>query len=77
MAARMNMLKLLQETEGFATFSSRRPQNRPAPALILQFRPMRFRANPSTARRTLRIDVQEPVDVGTRVPIRYKDVPDR
>jgi len=76
MAARMNMLKLLQETEGFAAFSSRRPQ-RPAPALLLQFRPMRFRANPSRARRVIRIDVQEPVDVGTPVPIRYKDVADK
>ncbi len=64
------MLKLLQEVEGFATFTNRRPQSRQAGALLLQLRPIRFRGANAPAKRTLRIDMQEPPDIPHEVPIR-------
>lgn len=73
MAARMNMLKLLQEVEGFAAFSSRKPQSRPPTALLLQFRPLRYRQKAAKPARIIRIRMLEPIDVGVSIPIRFAE----
>ncbi len=65
------MLKLLQEVEGFATFTNRRPQARQTGALLLQLRPIRFRGANAPAKRILRINMQEPPDIPHEVPIRH------
>jgi hypothetical protein len=71
MAARMNMLKLLQEVEGFAAFPGRRPQPRPTPAMLLQLRNPYYR-NPAAEpkRSVIRIRMDEPEDIETPVAIR-------
>jgi hypothetical protein len=69
MATRMNMLKLLQEVEGFAAFPALRSPARPNP-LLLDMRSFRFRPFKAPARSIIRISMQEPLDVGQPVPIR-------
>jgi hypothetical protein len=71
MATRMNMLKLLQEVEGFATFTTRRPQGRPNGAFVLQLRSINFRRSIGRSRRIVRVDMQEPTDIASPVAIKH------
>jgi hypothetical protein len=71
MANRMNMLKLLQEVQGFASFTRRRPAPRHTGALLLQLRSINFRRANAPRRRILRINVQNPPDIPRPVQITF------
>jgi len=69
MANRMNMLKLLQEVQGFAAFTRRRPPPRHTGALLLQLRSINFRGSNGPRKRILRISMQDPPDIPQPVKI--------
>jgi hypothetical protein len=71
MAARINMLKLLEEVRGFAHFPAKPPVPRPSNPLRLQFsgpaaRPLRARV-----KYLIKIDMQEPANIPDPVPITF------
>jgi hypothetical protein len=69
MAAKMNVMKLLQEIRGLAIFSSRRVQSKvPALGVI----PWRVRTGNSRRKRFIRIDMQQaPMDIPNPVRITH------
>jgi len=60
MAAKLKMLKLLQEMRGFAQITNRRPQPRPPGLYLLQLRSHLTGATSPQGKRTLVIDIEEP-----------------
>jgi hypothetical protein len=75
MATKMNMLKLLQEARGFAQFTHRTIEPRPAGPLLLRFRGPLRRTRADRRRYFIRIEMQEPVDIPHPVPIQYHQSP--
>jgi hypothetical protein len=77
MAAKIQMLKLLQEIRGFAELSNRRPPPRSPGLLLTQIR-AHMPQNASPKRRlSIRIDPQDRTDVPYRVKINHvKQDPD-
>ena len=71
MANRMNMLKLLQEVHGFATFTRRRPAQRHTGAMLLQLRSINWRGANAPRKRILRINMQDPPDIPRPVQITH------
>jgi hypothetical protein len=71
MAARMNMLKLLEEVRGLADFPSKSALPRPSNPLRLQFRGPGARKPNARARHTLRIDMREQIDIPDPVRITF------
>jgi hypothetical protein len=69
MATKMNMLKLLQEVQGFAQFANRSSEPRPSGPLFLQFRGPGSRRRNVRRRRIIHIDMQEQPDIPHPVPI--------
>jgi hypothetical protein len=70
MAAKMNMLKLLQEVKGLAQFATRADEPRPTSPLLLQFRgPARRRA--LRRRYIIKVRMQDPIDIPHPVRITF------
>jgi len=65
------MLKLLQETQGLADVTNRKPPARSAAALVLQIRPPSFRPPRNKYKRIIHILVQDPPDIPHPVRIRH------
>ena len=71
MAAKIQMLKLLQEIRGFAELTNRRPQPRSLGLFLTQIRShMPQRALPKR-RLSIRIDTQDRTDIPDRVKINH------
>ena len=71
MATRIKMLKLLQEVRGFTQFAQRPPETKPAGPLLLDFQGAMRRRAASRRKWTIKIEMQEPVDIPHPVPITY------
>jgi len=71
MAGRMNMLKLLQEVCGFAQFPAKPAQPRQPSLLSLHYRGRIARIVASRHKFTLRVDMQEQVDIPQAIPITF------
>jgi hypothetical protein len=71
MATRMNMLKLLQEVRGFAQFTNRPNEQRPAGPLLLEFRGPVFRRRAAKRKRTIKVTMLEQPDIPHPVQITY------
>jgi hypothetical protein len=71
MAARMNMLKLLEEVRGLSDFPSKPSVPRPYNPLRLNFRPPGSKKSNPRVRHVLRIDMQEQVDIPHPVRITF------
>jgi hypothetical protein len=71
MAARMNMLKLLEEVRGLTDFPSKSALPRTSNPLRLQFRGPGARKPNARARHTLRIDMREQIDIPDPVRITF------
>ena len=71
MATRMNMMKLLQEIRGMAQVTNRRPLTRTSLVLALQIRPPALRNAKTRQRRTIRISMQDPLDIPHPVKIKH------
>jgi len=69
MATKMNILKLLQEVRGFAHFTTRRIETRPAGPLLLNFGAGMRRRRPARRKFFIRIDMQEQPDIPCPVRI--------
>ena len=59
MAAKVNVLKMLQEIRGFAVISNRRPSPRCPGLLLMQFRSVRARNRLGPRRLSITIDSQQ------------------
>jgi hypothetical protein len=71
MATRINMLKLLQEVRGFAQFAHGPSAPRQAGPLFLEFRGSGRRKAVLRRKISLRIQMQEPIDIPHPVTIRH------
>lgn len=71
MAGRMNMLKLLEEVQGLASFPGKPPVPRPSNPLRLQFRGLSARKTANKGKYTLRVDMKDPVDIPEPVAITF------
>lgn len=65
------MLKLLQEVRGFMQFPARSSETRPGGPLLLEFRGRLRRKAAARRKYSIRILMQEPVDIPHPVPITY------
>ena len=70
------MLKLLQEVRGFTQFANRPSDPKPAGPLLLEFRAAMRRRAAARRKRTLKIEMREPVDIPHPVPITYLSSPE-
>ena len=71
MAAKIRMLKLLQEIRGFAEISNRRPQPRSPALLLTQGRSRMLQGALPKRKLSIRIDAQERTDVPYQVKINH------
>jgi hypothetical protein len=71
----MNMLKLLQEVRGFAQFPAKPAQPRQPSLLSLQYRGRIARIAARRQKFTVRIDMQEQVDIPQPIPITFLPAP--
>lgn len=71
MATKMKIMKWLQEVRGLAEISSRRPQNRLPGLVLMQMRSHALPTAASRSKRTLAVEVQEPLDIPYPVKITY------
>ena len=71
MATRINIMKLLQETRGFAEITNRQPQGRPLGPILLQSRSVGFRNGALKRKRNIRINMQDPPDIPHPVKITH------
>jgi len=71
MATRINIMKLLQETRGFAEITNRQPQARPLGPVLMHGRSAGLRTAAARRKRTIRIDMQDPPDIPHRVKISH------
>lgn len=71
MAAKLKMLKLLQEMRGFAQITNRRPQARPPGLYLLQLRSHLMGATSPQGKRTIAIEIQDQPDVPQPVKITH------
>jgi hypothetical protein len=71
MAAKIQMLKLLQEIRGFAEVSNRRPQSRSPGLWLTHIRTHMLQGVVPKRRLSIRIDPQERTDVPYRVKINH------
>jgi hypothetical protein len=69
MATRIKLMKLLQEMQGFADMSSRRPQTRRPGLFLLQMRSHIHRTTLSSRKRTLTVEMQDRPDIPNPVKI--------
>ena len=69
MAAKIQMLKLLQEIRGFAVLSNRRPQLRSPGLFVMQMRSHMSQGAFPTRKLSIRIDTQDQTDLPDRVKI--------
>ncbi len=65
------MLKLLQEVDGHANFTQRRPAARSAGLLTLPLRGFGVRDRTKPSKKTLTVWIQDPPDIPAPVAIRY------
>lgn len=72
MAAKINVMKLLQEMRGFAEFTSRRPQPRLRGFPLLLWRSHLSRSNACLRKRAIRIEMLSPVDIPHPVKIIHR-----
>ena len=71
MAAKIQILKLLQEIRGFAEVSNRRPQPRSPGLSLSQLRSPMLKGTAPKRRLSIRIDTQNGTDVPYRVKINH------
>jgi len=71
------MLKLLQEVRGFSLFAQRPSETKSTGPLLLDFQAALRRKAAARRKRTLQIEMQEPVDIPHPVPITYLSSPGR
>jgi hypothetical protein len=71
MAAKIQMLKLLQEIRGFAEVSNRRPQSRSPGLWLTQIRTHMLQGVVPKRRLSIRIDTQDRTEVPYRVKINH------
>jgi len=77
MAAKIQVLKLLQEIRGFAELSNRRPQPRSPGLFLTQIRSRMLQGVSPKRRLSIRIDTQDRTDVPHQVKISHvKNGPD-
>ena len=77
MAAKMQMLKLLQEIRGFAELSNRRPHPRSPGLFFTHIRSHLLQGVPPRRRLSIRIDTQDRTDAPCQVKINHlKQGPD-
>jgi hypothetical protein len=75
MATRIKMLKLLQEVRGFAQFTHRPTEPRPAGPLLLDFRTSMRRRAAARRKLAIQIEMQELPDIPHPVPITFLSPP--
>jgi hypothetical protein len=75
MAAKINMLKLLQEMHGFADMAQRHAQPKPASLVLMQIRSKFSHTRLPSTRRSIAIDVKDLADVPHPVRITYLGTP--
>ena len=71
MAAKIQILKLLQEIRGFAELSNRHPQPRSPGLIMTQIRSHRPQGVLPKRRLSIRIDTQDRTDIPDRVKINH------
>ena len=71
MATRVNMLKLLQEVDGHANFTSRRPQTKASGLVMLPFRSFNSRAAKAQKKRVLTVLMRDFPDIPAPVAIKF------
>jgi hypothetical protein len=71
MAAKLKMLRLLQEMRGFAQITNRRPQARPPGLYLLQLRSHLVGTTSPQGKRTIVIEAQEQPEVPQPVKITH------
>jgi hypothetical protein len=72
MAAKVNMMKLLQEIRGFAAITNRRPPPRFPGLLLMQMRDRRAQDKLSPRRLNITIDTQRGVEAPNPVRIHHR-----
>ena len=77
MAAKIRLLKLLQEIRGFAEIANRRPHPRQPGLFLMQLRAHVFNTSQSGYKRMISIDMQDLPDIPHPVKITHLEVPDR
>jgi hypothetical protein len=77
MAAKMRMLKLLQEIRGFAEITNRRPHPRQPGLFLMQLRAHIFSTSQTGYKRIISIDMQDLPDIPHPVKITHLKVPER
>jgi hypothetical protein len=75
MAAKINMLKLLQEMHGFAGMAQRHAQPKPAGLVLMQLRSHLTHTRLPRTRRSLVIDMKDLAEIPHPVRITYLDTP--
>lgn len=68
MATKVNMLKLVQEVQEHANFTSRRPQARVSGLMLL---PLRYAGARIPQKKTLTVIMQDPPDIPAPVAIKF------
>ena len=71
MAAKIKVMKLLQEMRGFADITNRRPQPRTPGLFLLQMRSHLLHATGPKDKRTINIDIQARPDMPHPIKIKH------
>jgi hypothetical protein len=71
MAAKMKLMKMLQEIRGFAEITQRLPQQRPPGLFIMQMRSHVLQTTVTRRRRTIAIQMLETPNIPDAVKIRH------
>jgi hypothetical protein len=71
MAAKLQVLRLLQEIRAFAELSNRRPQPRSTGLFLTQMRSHLLQSASPKRRLSIRIDTQDRIDVPSQVRINH------
>jgi hypothetical protein len=71
MAAKMNIMKFLQEVRGLAEFTGRRPASKPSAVHLMQFRSHLPASGYSRRRFTIRIAMKDGPDIPTPVSVTH------
>ena len=71
MAAKMKLMKMMQEIRGFAEITQRRPQQRPPGLFIMQMRSHVLQTTVPRRRRAIAIQMMEGPNIPDAVKIRF------
>jgi hypothetical protein len=71
MATKVKVMKLLQEMRGFADVTNRRPSPRTPGLFLLQIRSHVLHATDGRGKRTISVDVQNPLDIPHPIKIKH------